>query len=208
MNQKIGTSLGTIIILIIAVTAGVFVWNAQKKCKTEPTNIETQKTKISNKNQTWHTENGERYVDDLYKFYALYPKGWNVEEELPIGPNENGWKRRIEFSNYKYNTSLDDVPDDYLYFELVVDYLNKCREAEKLGHKNTDDLEVWKNDFTNIKIYSEEYPSLVGYNSLGLLFGDYCLEVYPGQPEFTGRKVNLDEKISIFKNFVNSLTFF
>lgn len=80
MNQQIKTGLGVAVILIFAVTAGAFVWVAQKNIKTVesvPAQINHQIKKNSEKTEiNVINKEGTVYTNSDYGFQLTLPKGY------------------------------------------------------------------------------------------------------------------------------------
>ena len=210
MSNKNKIALVVVLIAIILFTGGFFLKKSNDIKKENTSNILLPKENIEKK-QTWHTEGDEKYVDDEYNFSAQYPKGWFLEESLPVGPNEGGWKRRISFSNYSSNderlSNLPPltVPDDYKIFEFILDKKENCEKALKNGYKITTDINVWKKSFDNIRAMAKDYPQLSATKMFQ--FEDLCFNVYAFLPENNGKNVTAKEKIDIIRGFAQSVQF-
>lgn len=88
MNQHIKTSLGVIIILIVAITAGMFVWLSQKN---NPIETQTQMVKVnSDKNQKIkaidETANWKTYQNNQYGYELKYPADWKITTMGNVDP--------------------------------------------------------------------------------------------------------------------------
>lgn len=82
MNQKIGTWLGTIIIVIIAFTAGMFVWQAEKNYldidqAPYQNNIKAQVKKVEKPDEA---ANWKTFADSRLGFQVKHPDDWKEEK--------------------------------------------------------------------------------------------------------------------------------
>jgi hypothetical protein len=209
MNKKIASEIAIGIILLLAIFVGLLFWMQGENGNNMtaiPDNISPQKESSINK-QTWHTENDNTYIDELYKFSAQYPKGWFLEESLPIGPNDGGWKRRIAFSNYDFKNdfNISNSPNDYKIFEFVLDGSEDCNKAVLNGYEVTTDINKWKKSFDTIRAQSKEYSNLSATKLFQ--FNSFCLNVDAFYPENNGADVKAEEKINIIRNFAKSFQF-
>ncbi len=75
MNQKIATGVGTVIIIIIAITAGIFVWLYEKDRPIGDGQV-IQNLPVNKKSNSASTENWQTYKNDEYGFEFKYPKDW------------------------------------------------------------------------------------------------------------------------------------
>lgn len=208
INKKIKSEVGIGIILILAIIIGAIIYTQSKQAhnstaESKNNTIAQKKDTIENK-QTWHIENDSTYVDDAYNFSAQFPNGWYLEESLPVGPNEGGWKRRISFSNYdfKNNFNISNLPSDYKVFEFILEGMDDCNKVKENGYVVTTDIAEWKKSFDTIKQMSKDYPSLSAAKILE--FNNSCLSVDALFPENNGANVTASEKIDILKGFARS----
>lgn len=78
MQQQVKTALGTIIILIFAVTAGYFIWQYEKIQPevAQPTQVNIYKA--ADETVGWQT-----YTNTQYGFSLKYPKNLDYDEQVP-----------------------------------------------------------------------------------------------------------------------------
>lgn len=82
MNQQIKTSLGVIIILIVAVTAGVFIWKYEKRPQSLSISQNQTVKPSAIKNQRDKTDNWRTYRNNEYSYKLKYPADWKVIEDV------------------------------------------------------------------------------------------------------------------------------
>lgn len=131
-NQKIGTLLGIIIIVIFSITVGVFVWVVEKGQETEQVpNTAVQQNVIpknqEGQNQTTVNTQVNKYTDTTYGFEFEYPNGWDItkstdttsdKQNLVFVFSTNGQltddiRGSLLFGKYDiYNNSLTNSVDD------------------------------------------------------------------------------------------------
>jgi len=103
-NQKVSTKLGTIALVIIAITVGIFVWLIEKKQEAteqlQPVienqvqqNKEQQQVNGNNKSDCLLNNSSEKtewktFKNDQYKFEIQYPSNFIYNEHLANTPGE------------------------------------------------------------------------------------------------------------------------
>ena len=149
MGQQVKTSLGTAIIIIIAITAGMFIWQWQKNNQ-EAENIQTQsqiKKDINKQNKAVANEAAEfkTYENKTYKFSIQYPSDYSYTEEkmeetaggvfynITFGKNPKNWENSISVNVAKIlydKLAMPNGMDPSSTKDVII--------GEKLG-KNYDD---------------------------------------------------------------------
>ncbi len=125
METKIKTGLGVITIIIFAITAGVFVWQFEKKqppietAAVAPVGISVKKSNnAAAESAPSGTEDWQTYRNEKYGFEVKYPKDWTVDSKLRLSS-----PTAMKQSNGETGISaVFETPEDTKY-ESANDYL-------------------------------------------------------------------------------------
>lgn len=128
MNQQVKTWVGTVVIIIMAITAIAFVWVLQKN---NPIETQTQTVKINSIKKlevvaqpAGETTDWQTYRNEKYGFEFQYPKDWKVEAVKSGGiGGETFWVKPL---------AADDLKKDLLYDITIF--------------KSKDDPKTWYSD--------------------------------------------------------------
>jgi hypothetical protein len=135
MNQKISTSIGTAIIIIIAITVGVFVWKYEDGLINSESQIyKTRITKQINDASNLSKSPGEsdtwlEYIDQSRAYEVSYPGGYSIQKyDSPCtsSPN-NETGENIVFSLNKDVANHDNAGEKITNFTILTnDPDDKC----------------------------------------------------------------------------------
>lgn len=111
MNQKVSTGLGTTILLVMAFTAGYFVWMIEKKnqwpvvLSSTPVIVKIESKKQETEDATIDTASWKQFAHVAFNFTFLYPS------EMIVGSNNIGYEAEkapdISVSQYGENPILN-----------------------------------------------------------------------------------------------------
>jgi hypothetical protein len=131
MNTKIKTWIGTVIVIIIAITVGVFFWVAKKNIPTEAPGkiannniIESQVTESANLN----CEDGwQEYKQDIIGLDFCYPAGWGEPK-------------------------IDEIPNLTRLSKLAADF-----DSQNIAYSNSLDIKFENNKEVNLMVFNDQY---------------------------------------------------
>jgi hypothetical protein len=204
MNQNVKTSLGVAIIIIIAITVGVFTWKAMnvKESVAPVTNVQSKNIAAKSVKAVDQTADWKTYTNEKYGFEYKYPKTWTLDvESSKINPNiQKNCGPSITGEKDK-NTCLDSVA-----FEIVQN--SEMLSLNKLWEKNG-----WKNgqDYKNLKEY--KVGNLIAYTTTMISSYDSSENLVFWVPLSDGNffKLNgsylIDDEKDVFSEMVSSFRF-
>lgn len=190
MNQKISTKLGIIIIVIMAVTIGMFAWKIEKnqpepeqQMQNNQVEYKQQKEKtsqleeIGKDNTSISTANWKSYTNKQYNYSIKYPETWLIKTELgsekglflyekELVRSEQSYVHDISFGNVLSDNveNLRDISGDY--------FINISVYPEIGTHEN---LKEWR------KYDGNSYQEVLIDGNLALKFNEGPHKSYDGK---------------------------
>lgn len=170
-NKKIPTSLGAIIILIIAITVGWFVWKCEDGQRIEDVQVQN----VGRKHQLFEDGN-EQFQNRQIK---------QTEENQDIQENS---KEEVSFCGKTYGLSREALGDNVNVIKRIAEILKSkkyekvCRNYE-INTKKEDFLEIQPELNQDGSVYFDIFVYKYKIDSSGKI---YILSGFDGTPEFIG----------------------
>ncbi len=135
-NKKIPTCLGTAILVVIAITAGAFVWVYEKNQGLITTDVTIQNMKKASKALSLQEStitapsfpemdlgDWQTYTDNKFGYTVKYPRGYVVHKYLPpcTAKQDDTNGTNIIFKNASISNASEDVRDKIFDFDIFVD---------------------------------------------------------------------------------------
>jgi hypothetical protein len=162
MSQKISTRLGVVIIITIAITAGVFVWEAYKinPISYQSTEIKQPiKKQIVAENKIDETADWQTYRNEKYGFEVKYPTDFSIYDDYPE-------KNQL----FVGQSEVHRAPPEGIMISEVSELAEKSIAKLKKRDELTTVVEEKNIEINNIAIKKIALTSAIGYTDAHYFF--------------------------------------
>ncbi|MFA7209182.1 MAG: DKNYY domain-containing protein [Parcubacteria group bacterium] len=180
-NKNIPTIFGTITIVIIAVTVGVFIWKYEK-IKNNSQNIENIAVTNNTDTASPSKKEGARrqllqtYANEKYAYGIQYQPGLIVsenssDENIILSDNDSShWKIQISVSNNSDGSSLEKI------FDQRIESLNIPKENLIIADMHIDGRRAKKYLIKNYSDYGNSEIIFLDKNNIFTIYGNSSIE--------------------------------